>query len=119
MTIQKYRQAGEHFLDRARLELAAGDLAQASEKGWGAVAQILKAIAEQRGWEHDRHRHYLRITSRLRAETGDGEIRRLFGAASLLHENFYENEMQPDEVAESLDDVGAFLDKLLPMLSPS
>ena len=117
MTTLQYQQASEHFMEQARLELAAGDLPQASEKGWGAAAQILKAIAEQRGWEHSRHRHYLRIASRLRAETGDGDIRRLFGTASLLHENFYENEMMADDVAGGLDDVQALIDKLLPLLT--
>ena len=60
MATQQYQQASEHFLAQARLELAGGDLAQASEKGWGAAAQMLKAIAERRGWEHNRHRHYHR-----------------------------------------------------------
>ena len=117
MTTQDYRQASERFLAQARQELAAGDLAQASEKGWGAAAQMLKAIAEQRGWEHNRHRHYLRIASRLRAETGDGDIRRLFGSASLLHENFYENEMMAEDVSDGLDEVEILLDKLLPLLT--
>ena len=117
MTTRKYQQASEHFLAQAGQELAAGDLQQASEKGWGAAAQILKAIAEQRGWEHNRRRHYLRITSRLRAETGDGDVRRLFGSASLLHDNFYENEMMADDVAGGLDDVKALIDKLLPLLA--
>lgn len=116
MTTRQYQQASEHFLAQARQELAVGDLPQASEKGWGATAQILKAVAEQRGWEHNRHRHYLRIISRLRSETGDGEIRRLFNAASALHENFYENEMQTDDVADGLDDVETLLGKLEPML---
>ena len=117
MTTRKYQQASEHFLAQAGQELAAGDLPQASEKGWGAAAQILKAIAEQRGWEHTRHRHYLRITSRLRAETGDGDVRRLFNTASALHENFYENEMMAQDVADGLDDVKALIDKLLPLLA--
>ena len=112
MTTQQYQQASEHFLAQARRELADGDLPQASEKGWGATAQMLKAIAERRGWEHSRHRHHLVTVSRLRSETGDGDIRRLFRAASDLHENFYENTMQAFEVAESLDDVEAFLDNL-------
>ena len=113
MTAQQYQQASEHFLAQARRELADDDLPQASEKGWGATAQILKAVADHRGWEHSRHRHYLVTVSRLRAETGDGDIRRLFNAASALHENFYENTMQAFEVAESLDDVEALLNKLL------
>ena len=66
MTTQQYQQASEHFLVQARQELADGDLPQASEKGWGAVVQILKAVAEQRGCEHHRHRHRLVTTSRLR-----------------------------------------------------
>ena len=119
MTSRKYQQASENFLAQARQELAAGDLPQASEKGWGATAQILKAIAELRGWEHGRHRHFLRIASRLRAETGDGDIHRLFGSASLLHENFYEDEMQAEDVADILDNVATLRDKLLPLLNPS
>lgn len=116
MKTPQYQQAGEHFLAQARGELANGDLPQASEKGWGATVQILKAVAEQRGWEHSRHRHHLVTVSRLRAETGDSDIRRLFRAASDLHENFYEDTMQAFEVAESLDDVEALMDKLLPLL---
>ena len=116
MTTQQYQQASAHFLAQARQELADGDLPQASEKGWGATTQMLKAIAEQRGWEHHRHRHYHRAASRIRAETGDGEIRRLFDSASALHENFYENDMVADEVAERLDDVAALLAKLTPLL---
>ena len=116
MTTQQYQQASEHFLAQARREWANGDLPQASEKGWGASVQILKAVAEQRGWEHSRHRHHLVTVSRLRAETGDGEIRHLFNTASALHENFYENTMQASEVSESLDEVEALLNKLLPLL---
>ena len=112
MATQTYQQASQRFLAQAKQELAAGDLPQASEKGWGATAQILKAIGEQRGWEHSRHRDHLVTVSRLRAETGAGDIRRLFGGASLLHENFYENTMS----AESLDDVQALLDRLETLL---
>ena len=112
MTTQTYQQASQRFLAQAKQELAAGDLQQASEKGWGATAQILKAVAEQRGWEHSRHRHHLVTVSRLRAETGDGDIRRLFNTASALHENFYENTMSAEDIAESLDDVQALLDRL-------
>ena len=116
MTSQQYQQASARFLAQARQELADGDLAQASEKLWRATTQMLKAIAEQRGWQHHRHRHYHRVASRIRAETGDGEIRRLFDSASALHENFYEDDMVADEVAERLDDVEALVGRLLPLL---
>ena len=45
----------------------------------------------------------------MRAETGDGDIRRLFGSASLLHENFYENELLVGDVADGPDNVEALL----------
>ena len=119
MTTQQYERTSQHFLEQAKRELADGDLAQASEKGWGATAQMLKAIAEQRGWDHSRHRHYHRAASRLRSETGDGDIHRLFAVASALHENFYENDMDADLVAESLGDVEVLLAKLAPLLTRS
>ena len=112
MTAEQHRQASEHFLEQARAEFAAGDLGQASEKGWCTAAQMLKAIAEQQGWEHHRHRDYHRTASRMRAATGDREILRLFDSASALNENFYENDMDADWVAESLDDVETLLAKL-------
>ncbi len=105
MTTGQYRQVSEHFL------------AQASEKGWGATARLHKVIAEQRGWEHTLHRHDHRAASRLRSETGDGDIYRLFAVASALHEKFYENDMDADLVAESLGDVEALLAKLSPLLA--
>ena len=45
--IQKYREQSRQFLAQAQQELAAGDLPQASEKAWGAVAQMVKAWAAQ------------------------------------------------------------------------
>ena len=39
------------FLTKAGGYLAEGDLLQASEKGWGAAAQMVKAVAEARGWD--------------------------------------------------------------------
>ena len=100
---------------QARQELADGDLTQASEKGWGATTQMLKAVAEQRGGAH-RHRYYHRAASRIRVETGDGEIRRLFDSASARYENFHEKDMATDEVAQRLDDVEALMDRLPPLL---
>ena len=117
MNAQQYHQASEKFLAQARQELSHGDLPQASEKGWGATAQILKTIADQRGWEHGRHRHLSQIASRLRAERGDRDIYRWFQVAEALHGNFYDDQMSAQDIAESLDDVENLIDRLLPMLT--
>ena len=114
-TPQSYREASRTLLAQGFAELAVGDTRQASEKGWGATAQMLKSIAEQRGWEHKGHRLIRRAASRLADETGDAEIRRLYRTASDLHTNFYENLDTVEDVAAGLEDVGRLLDKLEPL----
>ena len=118
MSTQKYRDDSRHLLAQARSELAAGDVRQASETGWGAAAQLLKVIAEQRGWEHERHRHFSRVASRLRAELGDGDLYRRFRVAEGLHENFYEDTLGTEDVALDLLDVERLLDTLEPLIRP-
>lgn len=116
MATQKYHEASRHLLAQARAELAAGDVRQASEKGWGAAAQIVKAVANGRGWEHRGHSQLFDVVDDLRAETRDREIRALFDVASALHANFYEDWRSSENVAEGLDDVERFLDKLDPLV---
>ncbi len=92
-----------------------GDLVQASEKGWGAAAQMVKAIAEQRGWRHRAHEFLFDAVDALAEEAGDEDIDRLFDVASALHVNFYENWASARRVHRGLRDVGLLLDKLEPL----
>ena len=117
MAAQTYYSASRHLLAQGREELYLGDTRQASEKGWGAAAQMVKSVAEQRGWAHQSHAALYRVVSRLVSETGDDDIRRLFKVASALHANFYENWDTAQSVAGDLDDVERFLDKLEPLAS--
>ena len=103
---------GRTFLARARVYLAEGDLLQASEKGWGAAAQMVKSIAEARGWPHNGHRELWRVVNRLVAETGDAQLRTAFTMAGALHTNFYEGWLPRENVADYLDQVGNLLLKL-------
>ena len=116
MTTQKYHESSHFLLDQARGELADGDVRQASEKGWGAAAQIVKAVANSRGWQHRGHVLLFDAVDDLRRETGDEELRRLFNVANALHMNFYEDWRSVESVGESLDDVERFLDKMDPLV---
>ena len=109
---EKYATAGRELLEKAREELAQGDLRQASEKGWGAAAHMVKGLAQRKGWRHDGHRELYQAVNRLAKEAGDRQIRVLFNSASALHSNFYENWMPKEMVKESLEQVGEFLRKL-------
>lgn len=112
MVAQNYQHSSRRLLAQGLAELASGDTRQASEKGWGAAAQMLKAIAERRGWDQKRHIALGRVVGRLADETGDVEIRRLYRVTSDLHTNFYEDLDEPAHVAAGLADVELFLDKL-------
>ena len=111
-----YQEAARQLLAQGFEELAAGDSRQASEKGWGATAQMIKAIASHRGWKHDSHANLYRVIDRLVNETGDDAIRSLFSTGNGLHQNFYENWGEADYVAGGLSDVEKLLDILEPLL---
>ena len=108
--------ASRTLLDHANQELAQGDPRQASEKGWGAAAQMVKAVAEQRGWQHHSHFLLYQIVRTIVEETGDLQVFNLFHVAGQLHTNSYENWDTAEGVASGLGDVSIFLDKLEPLL---
>ncbi len=113
---EKYASAGSGLLEKARDELDQGDLRQASEKGWGAAAQMVKAVAERRGWRHDGHAALFEVVNQLVEETDDLQLGMIFHTANTLHINFYENIMGRNLVEIGLDQVGEFVRKLEGML---
>ena len=106
-----YREQSRVLLAQAYEELEKGDFVQASEKGWGATAQILKAIAQERGWRHFSHRDLYKVLDLLHQETGDAELADLFNAGSSLHVNFYENAYTRDTIGNNLRQVERFVDR--------
>ena len=94
----EYMSAARRFLLQAETEFAVGDLIQASEKGWGAAAQALKAAATLRGIGHWSHKEMRQVVNVLTDETGNPRIRELFKVAEGLHANFYEARMKASEI---------------------
>ena len=111
-----HKDTGRRLLEQARAEFASGDLLQASEKGWGAAAQMVKSALDARGEPHTGHGHLWRGIELLVDETGDAELRDLFGAAHNLHVNFYEGLLLPATVEQYLARAAAFVDRLEPLL---
>ena len=101
----QYAVRGRKFLAQAGEELARDDLEQASEKGWGAAAQMMKAAAAERGWRHGQHRQLYEIARRLAEEVEDREIYSSFSTASDLHANFYEGYLHREDVELHLEEV--------------
>ena len=105
------------MFEQARRELRAGDVLQASEKGWGAAAHAVKAIAERRGWVHERHGHLFMAARRISDESEQPRIRTLFRHVNSLHTNFYEGWLTDEEVEEGLEEVRELLGLLEGALS--
>ena len=111
-----YRNRSHELLANARAELDT-DLAQAGEKGWGAAASIVKAVAEERGWEHETHRVLYAAVGRLYRETEDQDLRPWFASANELHINFYENWFNREDVEVRLREVEEFVTRVEVLLS--
>ena len=108
-------EIASEFLARARSYLADDDLLQASEKGWGAAAQAVKAVAESRGWDHNGHRQLHQAVDRLDDELDQPELRDGFNAANTLHANFYDGFLSPEAIAQNLTRVERFVGQLRPL----
>ena len=96
--VEDYLKLNDKYLKEAETLLEKRDYAQASEKFWGAAAEIVKAVAAKRGVELKSHGELHAFVTRLSKELGDPQLTRLFGTASALHQNFYENWLRPETV---------------------
>ena len=103
-TVAQHQEISERFLSHAEEELEKGDLLQASEKAWGAVAHYVKSVAkEQADWDADSHAGVNRCAKELAEHTDDPEGNRTrLAAANSLHANFYESFYDEDMVKSGI-----------------
>ena len=107
------RVISQWFIQHAREELDKGNCLQAGEKAWGAVAQQLKIIGEERGWNHTTHRQLEYIGKHIVVEFNEPELANaLSDAYHKGHRNFYENQTS---VRALTDTIGA-VEEALPVL---
>lgn len=116
-SIEDYRLQSREFLAKSRTYLADDDLHQASEKGWGAAAWMVKAVATARGWQYDKHEHFGEVLYQAGKLTGDDRLRTFRAIANDLHGNFYQRKrfLHGDVIAAALDEVETLLDLLEPL----
>ena len=112
MLAQTHLEVSREFIVHAGEQLALGNSLQASEKGWGAAAHAVKAIAERRGWRHKSHRDLYRAINRISAQMGRKDVLDLFRTANALHQNFYEGWMEDENIDRGLTRVTLLLDIL-------
>ena len=106
-TTEERRTISQRFIQHAREELAKGNRLQAGEKAWGAVAQYLKIIGDNRGWHHTSHRNLEYIARQILDEYSDHDSAALAHSLSDVyrngHKNFYDNHATDEEIAGVVD----------------
>ena len=117
VAIEDYRRQARDFLARARQYLAQDDLHQASEKGWGAAAWMVKAVAVAQGWEYRQHAQFGVVMYNASLLLNDSSLTLLGDAAEGLHRNYYTRKrfLIPEAIARNLDRMAELLDALEPL----
>ena len=116
-----YRQQAHQFLALSREFLSAGNLHQASEKGWGAAAWMTKAVAVAQGWQYDQHAHFNIVINNALLMTDNERLLALREIANGLHRNYYTRKrfLDINIIRRELDAAAELLDILEPLTEPA
>ena len=99
MTPTERRAVSVEFAQRSEQEFDLGGSTMiAAELLWGAVAQVLIAIAEVNKWPCQGHRGYSEVAKRLAEQQSDPRWQSDIAAADQLHGHFYNRNLQPAEL---------------------
>ena len=109
----RHTDLSRRLMEQANYELhTMSDRVQASDKASGAVAQAVKAIAEDRNWRHRSHNLRRDIVGLLAEEFQQPQMRYLQAIADQLQHNYYEDWLGEALLTDLLADVNA----LIPLL---
>lgn len=109
---EHYRRLNGKYLREAEDLLKRKDYPQASEKFWGAAAEMIKSIAAKRGVTLGTHRSLAEYVERLQKEHPKLDIASAFDAAEGLHINFYEDHLPESTVKRRAEAVRKFVKTL-------
>ena len=112
-------QVSRDFLRRSRQYLADGDLHQAAEKGWGAAAHLMKAVAASEGWEYEHHDQFDMVVQNASQRFRQPSVRQYGNSAHFLHRSFYRHPdfLQREAIGQHIDDVEKMVDALEPFVT--
>ena len=114
--VTDYETQAREFLGMAWDFLSAGNLHQASEKGWGATAHMAKAVASAQGWQYETHADFSQVMLQASRSANNSRIRELRGVPNELHQNYYKRKRHLD--ANAIEDDLQTVEELLEMLHP-
>ena len=109
--VERYWIKSEKYYNNALKHAAHGEFSKASELLWGAVTQSLRALAAMRGIYIKSHKGYSSLTFSLSQELKDREFHKAFKFLEDLHENFYEEKIDPKDFPMYREEADYFLKK--------
>ena len=106
------------FLERSKAYLKDNDLHQASEKGWGAAAHIVKAVAAVNNWKYESHDEFESIIVNARQKYRHPSLLRMAHAAEALHRNYYRRGLllNSEAIEEEIQEVETMIKALEPFI---
>lgn len=115
--VADHAEQAREFLARCREFLAAGDLHQASEKGWGAAAHMAKAVATAQGWQYDTHADFSVVLNQAWELTRNDRVRDLGSIANELHGNYYRRKrhLNANAIGRDIEAVAELVEILAPL----
>ncbi len=115
--VEKYAGQSLHYLKNASKFVDAGDPEKASEFLWGSMAQAIKAVVvADKGITFKKARLLWEYAAILAKELQDKSIYDSFLHAYSLHSNFYESDLELNDVRRIAEDVKVAVGKLLSVI---
>lgn len=115
-TLEHYQGLSKKYFEEAKEFLNKGNLAQTSERLWGASALAVKAIAAKRGIKIEKHGSLWDFLTKLSKERKDESLITLSIMANGLHRNFYENQMNRESLEVAIRNVEELIARLTTIL---
>ena len=115
--ISKHLAKSREYWLKCPSYLADGDLCQAGEKAWGAVAQMTKAVATHRGWRHFLNAELLAAVREIADEANDSNhLRESILIVRSMHPYSYETYLDRTTVESGLVRAETLLETLWELL---
>ena len=109
----KYAGMVLHYSHNVENYLRTKDSHKAGEMMWGAMSCVLKTVAAKRNEFINGHRTLVKFAMTLSRQEQDKEIFYSFSLASMLHQNFYESNLDHFLVDAVCRDVAKTIGRLM------
>ena len=113
MTAPDRVHQADEFLTLADQLFGVGNTMAGAEMLYGALTQIIIAVAIRRDWHYTDHRQRRQVIRDLSMTSNDPDIADAFGDAQRLHVHFYLNNLNGDRLVAATSTTHGLINRLL------